>query len=86
MRPKEVTAALWSYAALDAAPLAPTLARRRSPYRRRSVLAADHRTLDHQGFALGAGAREVAGIATALAKLGVTLAVVDAGESPRGGR
>ena len=28
---------------------------------------------------MGAGAREVAGIATALAKLGVTLAVVDAG-------
>ena len=83
MRPKEVTAALWSYAALDAAPLAPTLASSLTLAAAR-VLAADHRTLDHQGFASGAGAREVAGIATALAKLGVTLAVVDAGNRRAG--
>ena len=82
MRPKEVAAALWSYAALDAAPLAPTLASSLTLAAAR-VLAADDRATDHQGFALGAGAREVAGIATALAKLGVTLAVVDAGA--RGG-
>lgn len=82
MRPKEVAAALWSYAALDAAPLAPTLASSLTLAAAR-VLAADQEAVDHQGFALGAGAREVAGIATALAKLGVTLAVVDAGA--RGG-
>ena len=78
MRPREVAAALWSYAALDAAPLAPTLASSLTLAAAR-VLKTDHREVDHQGFELGAGAREVAGIATALAKLGVTLAVVDAG-------
>ena len=80
MRPREVAAALWSYAALDAAPLAPTLASSLTLAAAR-VLKTDHREVDHQGFELGAGAREVAGIATALAKLGVTLAVVDAGAS-----
>ena len=83
MRPREVAAALWSYAALDAAPLAPTLASSLTLAAAR-VLKTDHREVDHQGFELGAGAREVAGIATALAKLGVTLAVVDAGNRRAG--
>ena len=83
MRPKEVTAALWSYAALDAAPLAPTRASLHP--RRRSECSPRSSNARPSGVRVGRGrAREVAGIATALAKLGVTLAVVDAGIAARG--
>ena len=74
MRPKEVAAALWSYVALDASPLAPTLSSSLTLAAAR-VLSHTETEVDHQGFELGAGAREIASLATSLAKLGVTLGV-----------
>ena len=74
MRPKEVAAAMWSYVALDASPLAPTLSSSLTLAAAR-VMSHTETEVDHQGFELGAGAREVASLAASLAKLGVTLGV-----------